>query len=90
MADLDSESAFELFVMYVGGATRSDCCERFGVPQHRVFDRSIEARNRGKLVHPMLAHLPTRQGQGGGRPWHRSEPSEAEIWQRAAEVRSRR
>ena len=87
---LPDEPAFELFCMYEGGASREECLQAFGLKPHQVFDRQIEARGKGRLAHPMFVHLTPRQGSGGGRPWHRSEMSETEIYARAAEVRSRR
>lgn len=90
MADLSDDDAFKIFVLYLDGVSRREISEKFDVAPYRVFDRHVEERSKGTLAHPMFRHLPKRQGAGGGRPWHEPEMPEDEIWQRAAEVRSRR
>lgn len=83
---LTDEQAYEIFVLWDGGASRSEIADRFGVPVHRIFDRHLEERGRGRLAHPKLADLPIRQGRGGGR---KRPPTPNEIAARAAAIRSK-
>lgn len=83
LSDSEVGAVFEMVEL---GLTRSEIAERVGVPQHRLFDRTVEQRRRGTLAHPRLAHLPHRQGKGGGR---RVAVTPQEIALRAAEVRQR-
>lgn len=46
---------------------QEEIARRLGIPKARLFDRRLEARNRGVLADPRLAHLDRRQGQNGGR-----------------------
>lgn len=84
---LTDEQAYEIFVLWDGGASRSEIADRFGVPVHRIFDRHLEERGRGRLAHPKLADLPIRQGRGGG---PKRSPSPQDIAARAAAIRTNR
>lgn len=86
---LTDAEACQIFVMYAGGVSRTEIAATFDVPIHRIFDRRLEARGRGKLAHPKLAHLPIRQGCGGG-PRAIVDPTPAEIESRAAAIRAQR
>ena len=91
---LDDNVVFGLFMIWGDTPhTRQDVSEALGVPVDAVFDRKRERRGRGKLAHPLLEHLPVRQGRNGGRrpgTTFATMPTPAEISARAAEIRSRR
>ncbi len=91
---LDDDVVFGLFMIWGDTPhTRQDVSEALGVPVDAVFDRKREQRGRGKLAHPLLEHLPVRQGHNGGRrvgATFATMPTPAEIAARAAEIRSQR
>lgn len=49
------------------GVGQDEIARRLGVSRGSLFDRTREARGRGKLCDSRLAHLDRAQGSGGGR-----------------------
>ena len=90
MPEITDEQAFEIFWLWEHGVSRQEIAARVGHSAQRIFDRSVEERGKGRLLHPSLKKLTRHQGRGGGRRrgkcWKGIDPSPQEIALRCAEV----
>lgn len=58
--------ALAVHVLWECGASRQQVADFVERPWEEIFDRTREARGRGRLAHPSFADLPKHQGRGGG------------------------
>ena len=87
---LSDGEALIVFDMWSAGHSRQEISDAVGVSASALFDRTREARGKGRLPHPSLAFLPDRRGQGGGpKAGNTVDPTPREIAQACSDIQRR-